>query len=108
MFLIPDSVCPVHLYVRISCDPHYHCSSRRSFIRTRPANLFLALQWEEILQKIVSNEFDPTFLINRRIRLEDFPDFYPILASRMPGVHLFFGVTKFRFVTPGLRIQQRD
>ncbi|KAJ9096132.1 hypothetical protein QFC20_006507 [Naganishia adeliensis] len=68
--LFGSGVCPVHLY------------------------------WEEILQKIVSNEFDPTFLINRRIRLEDFPDFYPILASQMPGVHLFFGVTKFSNAEP--------
>lgn len=64
------------------------------------ADLSLATQWAEILQKIVSDEFDPTFLINRRIRLEDFPDFYPILASRMPGVSMFFGVTKFRLVFP--------
>ncbi|KAJ9092581.1 hypothetical protein QFC19_008689 [Naganishia cerealis] len=51
--------------------------------------------WEEILEKIASNEFDPSFLITQRIRLEDLPEFYPIWGSRVPSIQKVFVVTQF-------------
>jgi hypothetical protein len=52
------------------------------------------VKWEDILQKIVDNEFDPTFLVSQKVRLEDFPEFYSVWA-RNPGEKVF-GVTRFR------------
>ncbi|KAJ9118539.1 hypothetical protein QFC22_003758 [Naganishia vaughanmartiniae] len=58
---------------------------------TPPVHLY----WQEILDKIVSDELDPTFLITQRIRLEDVPDFYPVWASRVPSIQKVFAVTRF-------------
>ncbi|KAJ9091784.1 hypothetical protein QFC21_007087 [Naganishia friedmannii] len=65
--------------------------SVRKMGRAPPVHLY----WQEILDKIVSDEFDPTFLITQRIRLEDLPEFYPVWASRVPSIQKVFVVTRF-------------
>ena len=74
---------------------HALCNSTYVDCETTKTRL-IPRKWEEILKKIVTNEFDPSFLISQRVRLEDFPDLYPVWA-RNPGEKIF-GMTRFRSV----------